>query len=402
MNNKTNPRATTPEMSSQIEQKSQIVDATQSCGAVKQASPELEAFLESEIVPRYDAFDSAHGRDHAHYVMQESQNLAQHYPTVNRDMLLVAAAYHDLGLEVGRDVHHIESARIIREDKRLLQWFTHEQIETIAQAAEDHRASSDHDPRSIYGRIIAEADRQIDADTIVRRTIQFSFKHYPGINREANYERFVQHMAEKYADGGYLKLWIPESDNALRLKQFREMLKDPIATREKFDFIYNKLIEQNSDMTSILKPGTPVALCSDHAGFATKQAVINYLKENNIDYKDFGTYNEESCDYPDFAHPCALAVESGECYPGIAVCGSGEGINITLNKHQGIRAALCWIPQVARLARQHNDANVLAMPGRFVTNEEAIEMVETFLTTPFEGGRHQRRIDKIPVKSCGV
>lgn len=148
----------------------------------------------------------------------------------------------------------------------------------------------------------------------------------------------------------------------------------------------------------ILKEGKPVALCSDHAGWATKQAIISFLKAEGIDYKDYGTYNEDSCDYPDFAHPCAMAVESGECYPGIAVCGSGEGINITLNKHQGIRSALCWIPEIARLARQHNDANVLAMPGRFITDDEAIEIVKTYLTTSFEGGRHQNRIDKIPVK----
>jgi ribose 5-phosphate isomerase B len=148
----------------------------------------------------------------------------------------------------------------------------------------------------------------------------------------------------------------------------------------------------------ILKLGLPVALCSDHAGYQTKEAVKQWLDAQGIEYRDFGTHNEESCDYPDFAHLCAAAVEAGECYPGIAVCGSGEGINITLNKHQGIRSALCWRLAVARLARQHNDANVIAMPGRFVTNEEAIVMVETFLTTPFEGGRHQRRIDKIPVK----
>ena len=358
---------------------------------------QIVAFLEQEIVPRYDAFDAGHRRDHVLYVMQESQNLAQYYPTVRRDMLLVAAAYHDLGMEVGRKVHHIESARIVREDKRLTQWFTPQEIETIAQAAEDHRASSDHDPRSIYGRIVAEADRQIDGDTIIRRTIQFSFKHYPGLSKEENYQRLLEHMAEKYDEGGYLKLWIPESSNAKRLQEFRKLLHQPEALRRKFDEIYDKLTQQEN-MTTILKPGIPVALCSDHAGFATKQAVIEYLKENNIEYKDFGTYSEESCDYPDFAHPCAIAVESGECYPGIAVCGSGEGINITLNKHQGIRSALCWIPEVASLARQHNDANVLAMPGRFVTNEEAIEMVKTFLSTPFEGGRHQRRIDKISVK----
>ncbi len=148
----------------------------------------------------------------------------------------------------------------------------------------------------------------------------------------------------------------------------------------------------------ILKEGKPVALCSDHAGWATKQAVIKFLDEQGIAYKDFGTYNEDSCDYPDLAHPCALAVENDECYPGIAICGSGEGINITLNKHQGIRSALCWIPEIASLARQHNDANVLAMPGRFISDEEALEIVKVYLTTPFEGGRHSRRIEKIPVK----
>ena len=142
----------------------------------------------------------------------------------------------------------------------------------------------------------------------------------------------------------------------------------------------------------------PIALCSDHAGFDTKQAVIAFLKEQGIEYKDFGTYSTESCDYPDFAHPCAISVESGDCYPGIAICGSGNGINMTLNKHQGIRAALCWEPELAQLARAHNNANLLVMPGRFISNEKALEIVKTFLSTDFEGGRHQRRIDKIPVK----
>ena len=142
----------------------------------------------------------------------------------------------------------------------------------------------------------------------------------------------------------------------------------------------------------------PIALCSDHAGFDTKQAVIAFLKGQGIEYKDFGTYSTESCDYPDFAHPCAISVESGDCYPGIAICGSGNGINMTLNKHQGIRAALCWEPELAQLARAHNNANILVMPGRFISNEKALEIVKTFLSTDFEGGRHQRRIDKIPVK----
>ena len=142
----------------------------------------------------------------------------------------------------------------------------------------------------------------------------------------------------------------------------------------------------------------PMAGGSDRAGFGTKQAVIAFLKEQGIEYKDFGTYSTESCDYPDFAHPCAISVESGDCYPGIAICGSGNGINMTLNKHQGIRAALCWEPELAQLARAHNNANILVMPGRFISNEKALEIVKTFLSTDFEGGRHQRRIDKIPVK----
>lgn len=141
-----------------------------------------------------------------------------------------------------------------------------------------------------------------------------------------------------------------------------------------------------------------IAICSDHAGFELKSIIEGYLEADNKEYKDFGTHSAESCDYPDFAHPCAIAVESGECYPGIAMCGSGNGIAMTLNKHQGIRAAICWTPELARLARQHNDANVLVLPARFITPVEALAIVDAFLDTPFEGGRHQRRIDKIPAK----
>lgn len=143
-----------------------------------------------------------------------------------------------------------------------------------------------------------------------------------------------------------------------------------------------------------------IALCSDHAGYELKSIIEGYLEANDRDFEDFGTFSAESCDYPDFAHPCAQAVESGKCYPGIAMCGSGNGIAMTLNKHQGIRAALCWTPELAALARRHNDANVLVLPARFIPAEVALEIVNTFLSTPFEGGRHQRRIDKIPVEGC--
>ena len=139
-----------------------------------------------------------------------------------------------------------------------------------------------------------------------------------------------------------------------------------------------------------------IGLASDHAGFELKEYVKTWLEAKGYAYKDFGTYSTDSCDYPDFAHPLAEAVEAGDCYPGIAICGSGEGISMTLNKHQGIRAALCWCPEIAELGRQHNNANVLVMPGRFVTNTVADRILKKFFKTPFEGGRHARRIEKIP------
>ena len=141
-----------------------------------------------------------------------------------------------------------------------------------------------------------------------------------------------------------------------------------------------------------------IGLASDHAGFDLKEYVKTWLEAKGYTFKDFGTYSTDSCDYPDFAHPLAEAVESGECYPGIAICGSGEGISMTLNKHQGIRAALCWIPEIAHMTRLHNDANVLVMPGRFIDTETASQIMDEFFKTEFEGGRHQKRIDKIPVK----
>lgn len=141
-----------------------------------------------------------------------------------------------------------------------------------------------------------------------------------------------------------------------------------------------------------------IGLASDHAGYELKEYVKTWLEAKGYAFKDFGTYSADSCDYADFAHPLAEAVEAGECYPGIAVCGSGQGIGITLNKHQGIRAALCWIPEIAHLARQHNDANILVMPGRFIDTAMADQIMEEFFNTDFEGGRHQARIEKMPVK----
>ena len=141
-----------------------------------------------------------------------------------------------------------------------------------------------------------------------------------------------------------------------------------------------------------------IAIACDHAGYEYKERLVKYLREKGHEVKDFGAYSAESMDYPDTAHPMAAAVESGEYEKGIAICGSGNGISMTANKHQGIRAALCWTAEIAHLARQHNDANVLVMPGRFIGTEEADMIMTEFFNTSFEGGRHQRRIDKIPVQ----
>lgn len=145
-----------------------------------------------------------------------------------------------------------------------------------------------------------------------------------------------------------------------------------------------------------------IGICSDHAGFELKEAVKAYLagRPDVDEVKDFGTYSTESCDYPDFAHPCARALEAGEVWPAIGICGSGNGIAMTLNKHQGVRAAMCWEPELARLARAHNDANCLVLSARFISEETAMKVVETFLSSSFEGGRHERRIEKIPVSDC--
>lgn len=141
-----------------------------------------------------------------------------------------------------------------------------------------------------------------------------------------------------------------------------------------------------------------VGLACDHAGYALKKFVIQYLEEHGYPYKDYGTYSDVSCDYPDFGHALANGIASGEVYPGIGICGSGEGISMTINKHAGLRAGLAWIPEIAHFIRQHNDANVLVMPGRFIDNNTAAKIMDEFFATPFEGGRHERRVEKIDIK----
>lgn len=198
---------------------------------------DLQQYVEAEILPRYDGFDKAHRRPHVERVIRDALALAAFYP-VNRDMVYAAAAFHDTGLCEDRATHHLVSGRIIREDPLLPRWFSPDQVETIAQAAEDHRASLDHDPRSIYGRIIAEADRQIEPETIVRRTVQFGLAHYPSADRETHWQRTLDHLHEKYAAGGYLKLWIPESPNAGKLEELRALIADERRLRTLFDNIF--------------------------------------------------------------------------------------------------------------------------------------------------------------------
>ena len=198
---------------------------------------ELEAYVEKEIIPRYRGFDKAHREDHVRSVIAQALEFARLYGA-DEDMVYAAAAFHDTGLAVDRDTHHLESGKIIRADKKLRALFTPEKVETIAQAAEDHRASSKNAPRSIYGRIIAEADRFIEPETIIRRTIQFGLSHYPERDREGHWERTLEHLREKYGDGGYLKLWIPESPNAARLEELRKLIRDPEALRPVFERLF--------------------------------------------------------------------------------------------------------------------------------------------------------------------
>ena len=141
-----------------------------------------------------------------------------------------------------------------------------------------------------------------------------------------------------------------------------------------------------------------IGIACDHAAYELKEFLVGYLSSKGFEVKDFGTHSEESCDYPDFAHALGEALDKGELERGVALCGSGEGISMTLNKHQSVRAALCWIPEIAKLSRQHNNSNVLCMPARFISNDEALEMLNIWLETEYEGGRHQRRLDKMPLQ----
>ena len=204
---------------------------------------EIRTYIESEILSRYDGFDAAHRRDHADVVVSRSVELAKRLGA-DVEMAYVIAAYHDTGLVVGRDVHHTESKRILLADRELKRWFSEEDIATMGDAVEDHRASSKQPPRTIYGRIVAEADRLIVPHSIIRRTVQFTLTHHPDLDMEQGYERLLEHMREKYDYGGYLKLWIEESENAKRLEELRKIIADKPTLRRLYETIYKEETEK--------------------------------------------------------------------------------------------------------------------------------------------------------------
>lgn len=204
-------------------------------------SPDLSRYVEQTVIPRYDLFDAAHRRDHVLMVIRQSLEIASRLDEpLNADMVYAIAAYHDLGLCEGREHHHEVSARIIREDRQLRQWFSPSEIDVMADAAEDHRASAAHAPRTVYGRIVAEADRFIDPETIVRRTIQYGLDHYPHLTRDEHYRRMVDHLHEKYGRNGYLHLWFPHSPNAERLERLRQLIDDEPTLHQLFNTFFRE------------------------------------------------------------------------------------------------------------------------------------------------------------------
>ena len=202
---------------------------------------EIVTYIEQNILPLYDGFDRGHRRDHALQVIERSVQLARGFD-VEEEMVYVVAAYHDTGLRYGRKRHHHDSARIMKDDKMLQRWFSWEQICTMADAAEDHRASAEQAPRTVYGRIVAEADRLIIPELIVRRTVQFSIANYPELDYEGHWRRSLNHLEEKYMEGGYLRLWIEGSDNEARLKELRSIIAD----RERLRDIFGRIFDEES------------------------------------------------------------------------------------------------------------------------------------------------------------
>lgn len=224
---------------------------------------DLKAFVEQEIIPQYRGFDAAHNEQHVRRVMARamvegerlkvkgesldvkedaSASATSHLSPFSFHLVYVAAAMHDIGIAFGRERHHLESGRMIRACRELRRWFSEAEVEEIAQAAEDHRASAKEPPRSLLGCIVAEADRDVEPETIVRRTVEYGLSHYPELDREGHWQRTLAHLHEKYAEGGYIKLWLPDSPNAAPLAELRALIADESRLRQLFDDIIMKLI----------------------------------------------------------------------------------------------------------------------------------------------------------------
>ena len=197
-------------------------------------------YAERHVIPQYERFDAAHRIDHVRTVIAESLRLADYYP-VDRTMVYLAAAFHDTGLCEGRERHHVVSGEILARDPFVTAHFTAGRILIMREAVEDHRASSGREPRTLYGRIVAEADRVIDPDITLRRTVQYGLDHYPDLDSDGHYARMQEHLTRKYAAGGYLRLWCPESDNARRLAELRRIISSPDELRRRFDFLMDAL-----------------------------------------------------------------------------------------------------------------------------------------------------------------
>lgn len=207
-------------------------------------SLDLMEFVETNILPRYNAFDKAHNISHAVRVIRRSEDLAAKIGA-DANMAYTIAAYHDLGLEGPRAIHHLTSGKILAADTRLQKWFSSEQIKFMKEAVEDHRASASHAPRSIYGKIVAEADRDLDPDTVFRRTVLFGLDHYPDMTPKEHWNRFYEHMQNKYSVNGYIKLWIPGSENEKKLNEIRDYIAQPSRLKEKFNSIFKDETQQD-------------------------------------------------------------------------------------------------------------------------------------------------------------
>ncbi len=201
-------------------------------------SLDLVEFVETQILPRYANFDKAHSLEHVTRVVRRSLEMVK-TTGADIDMVYVVAAYHDIGMSGPRAIHHLTGGKILAQDARLRRWFSAEQLKIMREAVEDHRASASHSPRSIYGKIVAEADRDLSPDVVFRRTVQFGLANYPGLDREHQWQRFREHMDNKYSQHGYIRLWIPNSPNERSLAELRNIIADARMLRKQFDQIYD-------------------------------------------------------------------------------------------------------------------------------------------------------------------